>query len=41
MDLFVTNAMKEDLVAFVVEAMKERNIVLMQVTEEEFEKSII
>lgn len=37
-DLFVTNAMKEDLVAFVVEAMKERNIVPMQVTEEEFEK---
>ena len=37
-DLFVTNAMKEDLVAFVVEAMKERNIVPMQVAEEEFEK---
>lgn len=37
-DLFVTNAMKEDLVAFVVEAMKERNIVPMQVMEEEFEK---
>ena len=37
-DLFVTNAMKEDMVAFVVEAMKERNIVPMQVTEEEFEK---
>lgn len=37
-DLFVTNAMKGDLVAFVVEAMKERNIVPMQVTEEEFEK---
>ncbi len=37
-DLFVTNAMKENLVAFVVEAMKERNIVPMQVTEEEFEK---
>jgi threonylcarbamoyladenosine tRNA methylthiotransferase MtaB len=37
-DLFVTNAMKEDLVAFVVEAMKERNIVPLQVTEEEFEK---
>lgn len=37
-DLFVTNAMKEDLVAFVVEAMKERNIVPMQVTEKEFEK---
>lgn len=37
-DLFVTNEMKEDLVAFVVEAMKERNIVPMQVTEEEFEK---
>ena len=37
-DLFVTNAMKEDLVAFVVAAMKERNIVPMQVTEEEFEK---
>lgn len=37
-DLFVTNVMKEDLVAFVVEAMKERNIVPMQVTEEEFEK---
>lgn len=37
-DLFVTNAMKEDLVAFVVEAMKECNIVPMQVTEEEFEK---
>ena len=37
-DLFVTNAMKEDLVAFVVEATKERNIVPMQVTEEEFEK---
>ena len=37
-DLFVTNAMKEDLVAFVFEAMKERNIVPMQVTEEEFEK---
>lgn len=37
-DIFVTNAMKEDLVAFVVEAMKERNIVPMQVTEEEFEK---
>ena len=37
-DLFVTNTMKEDLVAFVVEAMKERNIVPMQVTEEEFEK---
>lgn len=37
-DLFVTNTMKEDLVAFVVETMKERNIVPMQVTEEEFEK---
>ena len=37
-DLFVTNAMKDDLVAFVVEAMKERNIVPMQVTEEDFEK---
>ena len=37
-DLFVTNAMKEDLVAFVVEAMKERNIVPMQVMEEAFEK---
>ena len=37
-DLFVTNAMKEDLVAFVAGAMKERNIVPMQVTEEEFEK---
>ena len=37
-DLFVTNAMKEDLVAFVVEAMKERNSVPMQGTEEEFEK---
>ena len=37
-DIFVTNAMKEDLVAFVVEAMKERNSVPMQVTEEEVEK---
>ena len=37
-DLVVRSAMKEDLVAFVVEAMKERNIVPMQVTEEEFEK---
>ena len=37
-DLFVTNAMKEDLVAFVVEAMKERNIVPIQVTEEVFVK---
>lgn len=37
-DLFVTNAMKDDLVAFVVKAMKERNIVPMQVTEEDFEK---
>lgn len=37
-DLFVTNAMKEDLVRFVTDAMKERHIVPMQVTEQDFEK---